>query len=400
VKQKATGFLAFILIILGIAFHTYGQTIVPKYSVLSVNNPFSKFNMPIGLAILRFDGSTTLDVKLYNILKQDTTVLKRFTIFPYSVLQAQMDVLGLTTLDPNNQHTLSQLRDQLNINLVVTGRETDNGFELYLLATNGSRVYSHTFINTIKSNAIDDAAKLFRDNIQTDYINLGVINWVLVDSGTFNMGSNDGYPDEKPVHPVHVNSFYISPTKVTFAQYDAFCDATGRPRVDDNGWGRGSMPVSVTWDDANAYCKWLSEQLGENIHLPTEAQFEFAARGGNKSRGTKYSGSDYIDDVAWFVGDSKGRPHEVGTRMPNELGLYDMTGDMWEWCQDWYHSTYNGAPNDGSAWNTEDPNTPYHVVRGGDWNSSSYNCRVSVRNDGNSSGWVNSAGFRLVKEIK
>lgn len=230
---------------------------------------------------------------------------------------------------------------------------------------------------------------------------VGNIEWIQVEGGTFEMGSNDGYGNEKPVRSVQVRPFFMSATKVTFDQYDAFCNATGRKRLDDNGWGRGKMPVyNVSWDEANAYCQWLSDQLEDTVRLPSEAEFEFAARGGMKSGGHIYSGSDYVDDVAWFVGNSKGRPHEVGGRMPDELGFYDLSGDVWEWCADWYHTSYDGAPTDSKAWNEEDPNTPYHAVRGGGWDCSSTNCRVSVRNAGNSSGWVNFAGFRLVREAK
>jgi formylglycine-generating enzyme required for sulfatase activity len=401
VKQKSGFLYTILLIIAGVYCQTFAQTVVPKYSALSANNPFSRYSSPIGLAILRFDGDAVLDIKLFNILKQDTAVLKKFTIFPYNVLQAQMSVLGLSSLDPSDRETLSQLRDQLNISLVVTGKAITSGFELRLLPTNGSGPYVRTYLNTANSTALNDAAKLFRDNVQTDYINVGSIDWVRVDSGTFQMGSNEGYGDERPVHAVSVKSFYMSATEVTFDQYDAFCEATGRAKSDDNGWGRGKMPVSnVSWDDANAYCHWLSEQLGETVRMPTEAEFEYAARGGNKSKATKFSGSDYSDDVAWFIGNSKGRPHDVGSRMPNELGLYDMSGNVWEWCLDWYHSSYDGAPTDGSAWNVESPDTPYHVVRCGSWNSSSENCRVAVRNAGSASGWVNFAGFRLVREIK
>ncbi len=379
----------------------FSQSLVPKYSKLPGNSLLNSYSPPIGLAILRFDGDALLDIRLFNLLKQDTSVLKRFTIFPYNVLQAQMNVLGLTSLDPNDPQTLNQLRDQLNINLVVTGKPEPNGFEIQILSTSGLKPYVHLFLNTSQSIAIDDAARLFRENIQTDYVNVGTVEWVKVDSGTFQMGSNDGYGDERPVHTVNVKPFYMSTTEVTFDQYDAFCDATGRQKADDKGWGRGKMPVSaVSWDDADAYCKWLSQELGESIRLPTEAEFEFAARGGSVSKSAKFSGSDYIDDVAWFGGNARGRPHEVGSRMPNELGLYDMTGNVWEWCEDWYHSTYDGAPADGSAWNTEDPQSPYHVVRCGAWDCSADNCRITVRNAGNPAGWVNFAGFRLAKDIK
>ena len=400
-KYKLLVFSAVLLITFTFACQVFAQTLIPKYSKLGADNPFIGYSPPIGLAILRFNGDALLDIRQFNLLKQDTSVLKRFTIFPYNVLQAQMNVLGLVSLDPNDRRTLNQLREQLNINLVVTGRPLPNGFEMRILSTNGFTPYVHTFLNTSHSTALNDAARLFRENIQTDYINIGNIEWVPVDSGTFQMGSNNGYGDERPVHTVSVKSFYMSTTEVTFDQYDAFCDATGRDKPDDKGWGRGSMPIfAVSWDDANAYCKWLSDQTGETVRLPTEAELEFAARGGNISRGTKFSGSDNIEDVAWFGGNSKGKPHEVGGRMPNELGIYDLSGNVWEWCQDWYHSSYDGAPTDGSAWNIEDPQTPYHVVRCGAYDCSADNCRVTVRNAGNAAGWVNFAGFRLVKGTK
>lgn len=394
--------------LLGLALLTFaiscsapGQTRLPRYTAITSKSPFDSYKTPIGLAILVFNGDATLDIKLFNVLRQDTSVLKKFTIFPYDVLRTQMDALGLIKLDASDQHTLSQLRDQLNINLVVTGKAIDNGFDLAIVSTNGGKVFDHSYFNTSKSTAIADAALLFSGNIVTDYVDVGKIEWIEVDSGSCEMGSNDGYGDEKPVHTVQVKQYYMGATKVTFDQYDAFCDATGRNRLEDNGWGRGRMPVyNVSWDEANAYCKWLSDQLGEVICLPSEAEYEFAARGGTKSTGHIYSGSDYIDDVAWFVGNSKGQPHDVGGRMPNELGFYDLSGDAWEWCADWYHTSYNGAPSDGKPWNEEIPNTPYHAVRGGGWDCSSINCRVSVRNAGNSSGWVNFAGFRLVRESK
>lgn len=284
-KHKILIYSAFILVTLSINYQTPAQIVVPKYTSLSADNPFSKYRVPVGVALLRFDGDPSLGDKLFDILKQDTSVLKRFIIFPYNVLKAQMDVLNLTSLDPNDQHTLDQLRDQLNISLILTGKIVDNGFELRLLSTNGVTAYSCVYQNTSKSTAINDAIKLFTSNIQTQYINVGDIKWALVDGGTFQMGSTGGYGDELPVHTVTVKSFYMSPTEVTFDQYDAFCDATGRAKPDDNGWGRGQMPVSdVSWDDANAYCSWLSEQLGETVRLPTEAEFEYAAERETKAK--------------------------------------------------------------------------------------------------------------------
>ena len=138
--------------------------------------------------------------------------------------------------------------------------------------------------------------------------------------------------------------------------------ATGRRKSYDEGWGRGTRPViNVSWNDAIAYCNWLSEKeklpkaydsngnlldkdgrvttditkvLG--YRLPTEAEWEYAARGGNKSKGYKYAGSDNVGDVAWYNSNSGKKTQEVGKKAPNELGLYDMSGNVWEWCSDWY----------------------------------------------------------------
>jgi serine/threonine-protein kinase PpkA len=226
------------------------------------------------------------------------------------------------------------------------------------------------------------------------------IQWVFVDSGTFQMGSNS-FPSTKPLHTVKVSSFYMSATEITFEQYDKYCEATNAKKPSDNGWGRGKMPVvNVSWNDAVAYCQWVSDQTGKTVHLPTEAEFEFAARGGNKSGGYLYSGTNNPDLVAWYANDSGGKPHEVGTKAPNELGLYDMSGNVWEWCRDWYHQSYDGAPTDGKVWNVEDRFNPYRVLRGGSANGADYCSQVSFRF------WLapfyrdKVIGFRVVKEVK
>lgn len=173
------------------------------------------------------------------------------------------------------------------------------------------------------------------------------INWVRVDSGAFTRMS------DTVKHSVTVSSFYIAATEATFDQYDAFCEATHRAKPDDNGWGRGIRPViNVSWMDAAAYCEWASEMLGKTVRLPTEAEWEYAARGGNKSRGYKYSGNDsiHISDVAWFANNSNSQTHPVAEKAPNELGIYDMTGNVWEWCSDWYDGEYYAkSPSDNPS---------------------------------------------------
>ena len=205
-------------------------------------------------------------------------------------------------------------------------------------------------------------------------------NFVFVQGGTFQMGSNDGDSDEKPVHTVTVSSFYISKYEVTFAEYDKFCDATGRSKPDDEGWGRGNRPViNVSWNDATAYCQWLSQQTGQTYRLPTEAEWEYAARGGVETRqgvSLKYAGSNDIGEVAWDWYNSGDKTHPVGTKSPNSLGIYDMSGNVWEWCNDWYDS----YPSSSQTNPTGASSGSSRVVRGGSWNNIAAGCRVALRN--------------------
>jgi formylglycine-generating enzyme required for sulfatase activity len=183
---------------------------------------------------------------------------------------------------------------------------------------------------------------------------------VLVEAGNFQMGSTNGGADEQPVHIVHITRpLYIAKYAVTFEEYDRFCDDTIGIRRPRDSWGRATRPVSgVNWYDAVKYCNWLSEKEGltpcynvkgkltecdfsaDGYRLPTEAEWEYAARGGHKSQGYEYAGSNSVDDVGWYEGNSGGQTHPVGQKQPNELGLYDMSGNMWEWCWDWYGQDY------------------------------------------------------------
>ena len=208
------------------------------------------------------------------------------------------------------------------------------------------------------------------------------IDWVWVEGGSFEMGCTSEQSncdnDEKPVHEVYVDGFYMSKYEVTFAQYDRFCEETGRRKPDDEGWGRGNRPViNVNWNDAVAFCKWLSGKTGTTIRLPTEAEWEYAARGGKKSHGYKYAGSNNVDAVAWYSENSGNKTHLVGQKQPNELGLYDMSGNVWEWCQDWYDKNYySRSPRN----NPKGPSSSaYRVLRGGGWSELQKGLRCSNR---------------------
>jgi formylglycine-generating enzyme required for sulfatase activity len=238
---------------------------------------------------------------------------------------------------------------------------------------------------------------------------------VLVEGGTFQMGSSSGGDDdERPVHTVRLDSFRMTTTEVTFAQYDEFASATGRDLPDDEGWGRGERPViRVSWYDAVEYANWLSGQdgiepafriNGTNVtwerdtngwRLPTEAEWEYAARGGRNGRETSYAGRNDADEVAWYGDNSGNRTHPAGEKQANEQGLYDMSGNVWEWCWDWFGQEYYA---DSPAANPAGPSSgSYRVMRGGGWSYYAAYVRVASR-DGSipRNRYDRCGGFRLV----
>jgi len=245
---------------------------------------------------------------------------------------------------------------------------------------------------------------------------------VLVEKGSFTMGDTwgDGYNDEKPTHKVTFSyDFYIGKYEVTFNEYDAF--ATGRSKRYDEGWGRGSRPVIyVSWRNAVAYCNWLSEKeklpkayddkgnlLDKDgrvttdpskvvgYRLPTEAEWEYAARGGNKNKEYKYSGSDNVNDVAWYTSNSGNKTQEVGKKAPNELGIYDMSGNVWEWCSDWY-GDYSSSAQTNPYSSTSCSSRMY---RGGSWSINESGVRVADRNVGSPTYTNNGLGFRIARTV-
>ena len=221
---------------------------------------------------------------------------------------------------------------------------------------------------------------------------------VFVEGGTFIMGDSwgDGNSDEHPEHQVTLGNFKISKTEVTVRQYRQYCGETGRKMPESPPWGwLDDHPITkVSWHDCVAYCDWLSEKLDAEYRLPTEAEWEYAARGGKQSKGTKYSGGRSIELVGWFDENSNDRTQQVATKKPNELGLYDMSGNVWEWCRDWYEeSYYKNSPST----NPRGPSTGSHrVLRGGSWNASAEDCRVANRSNLTPGYRSYSDGFRVV----
>ncbi len=178
-----------------------------------------------------------------------------------------------------------------------------------------------------------------------------------------------GDKDEQPVHPVEIQKpFKVGRYEVTFEEYDRFALATGRGLPNDWRWGKGRQPVvDVSWDDAVAYAKWLSKQTGKRYRLPTEAEWEYAARAGTETN--YWWGNDLIRDMAICDGcgsrwDNK-QTAPVGSFKPNALGLYDTAGNVWEWVEDCYHDNFKGAPSNGRGWFNESGGQCLRVIRGG-----------------------------------
>ena len=215
-----------------------------------------------------------------------------------------------------------------------------------------------------------------------------------IEGGTFNMGSDfsegDSYRDEQPLHNVTLDDFYMGQTVVTQELWTAVMGSNPSNKKGDN------LPVeNVSWEDCQSFITKLNQLTGKEFRLPTEAEWEFAARGGKKSKGYKYSGSNTLEDVAWYADDSEGKTHPVAFKKPNELGLYDMSGNVWEWCYDWY-APYRSNDN-------INPHGPYNGVnkvnRGGAWPSSAGNCRVAGRSFDTLTSQYYFLGFRLAMSI-
>ena len=226
-----------------------------------------------------------------------------------------------------------------------------------------------------------------------------VFKMIKVEGGTFQMGAqrtnpdganydSDAYGEESPVHSVTLSDYYIGETEVTQELWEAVMGSNP-----SNFKGSQKPVEEVSWNKCQGFITRLNNLTGKNFRLPTEAEWEYAARGGNKSQGYKYSGSDNIEDVAWYTSNSSSTTHNVKTKSPNELGIYDMSGNVWEWCEDWY-----GDYSSGSHTNPTGPSSgSLRVLRGGSWNiNDAEYCRVSRRNFSYpGSNGSNCFGFRL-----
>ncbi len=222
--------------------------------------------------------------------------------------------------------------------------------------------------------------------------------WVFVLGSTFQMGRNGPYNDERPIHNVILSNYYIGKYEVTVKEYRKFTTATNRtfPTAPAWGWNDDAPMVKVSWNDAKDYCMWLDTTTGKTIRLPTEAEWEYAARGGINSQRFIFSGSNTLDHVGWYYLNGNSRTAVIGLKKSNELGIFDMSGNAWEWCSDWqgsYSSAIQRNPTGPANGNNK-------IFRGGSWfdyGLSDSECRVETRYDYTPNSKVDDGGFRIVK---
>ncbi len=231
-----------------------------------------------------------------------------------------------------------------------------------------------------------------------------------IPAGVYRMGDSvgDGSRDEKPVHVVNIKAFRLGAYEVTFDEYDVYAraiDGIGAVKndhfvstlPDDNGWGRGNRPVfNVSWDEAQGYITWLNKQTGRRFRLPTESEWEYAARAGTV---TNYPWGAKFASAQANGANSVKKTTPVGQYPANQFGLFDMIGNVYEWVEDCYHDGYVGAPTDGSAWLENADCSGRRISRGGSWGSDVTNLRVSNHFAVNITSRNGSLGFRLAEDL-
>ena len=245
---------------------------------------------------------------------------------------------------------------------------------------------------TVAQQPVVQATVTNSDNISIPVKDGISIDMVRVEAGTFTMGATpemkSPYDDEKPTHQVTLtNDYYIGKYEVTQALWQAVMGYNPSNFKGDN------LPVEqVNWYDCQEFISKLNNITGKKFRLPSEAEWEYAARGGKKSRGYQYSGSSNLSDVAWYEDNSGSKTHAVGSKQANELGIYDMTGNVWEWCQDWYGKYSRSSQTNPTCTN----NGFYRVSRGGCWGDAAWFCRSSYRYGRTSVYHYDFLGLRLV----
>ena len=345
-----------------------------------------------------YSGSNNLDEVAWYKMEDDWQLR--------DVAQLKPNELGIYDMTGNACEICSDWYDEYYGEVVTnpTGPETGDkyvvrGGDFWGAFTNTQRdsvgVYSHRHALGLRL-VIGENNAMPTPDLTTYTANGVAFNMVAVEGGTFTMGSNAGESNVRPAHQVTLSSYAIGQTEVTQKLWKAVMGENPSTVTGDN------LPVEhVNWDDCQEFVAKLNEQLASQLgdkvfRLPTEAEWEYAAKGGNKSVGCLYSGRNYIDDVAWYENNTDGQPRPVATKLPNELGIYDMSGNVEEWCYDWY-GAYSGKSQTDPVCYTIIDGDAGHAVRGGScWSHLASDCTTTARYGCGPSVYGGSRGLRLV----
>ena len=385
-----------------------GDQMIKKYLILSITlllllflfNTFTiaeeQKDDKINIAIMDFKAngmSATESAAFSEIIRDDFINSKHFKVLPRENMDNLLQEQALQQTGCTSEECAIQLGKILNVKKMIVG-SISYAFESYIVILKvvdvEKGVADCSIKETVKSkqDLIDALPKSVVKKVIAEYypdqktaeadIQKAETKenkydfepeMVLIPAGEFEMGSNE-YENEQPVHKVNLDAYYIGKYEVTFDEYDHYCETNNKAKPSDSNWGRGRRPViNVSWNDAVAYCEWLSEKTGKKYRLPTEAEWEKAARGGLS--GKKYPNGDHLDSTkANYNGSSSGEEYlektaPVGSYLANGYGLYDMAGNVWEWCNDWSMNQYSLS---SSISNPTGPSSGYNrVLRGGGW---------------------------------
>ena len=304
--------------------------------------------------------------------------------------------------EPFIEHNLANVVNIVNSSNITMEGVSLSGYGKVCLAGQNSRnisinnsVLNNGIYGTVLENCqnVSISESIIADNVELYYHKNSDMNYVdnkikilgyhipeliFVEGGSIEMLDETIIPPPKPTYLIS-GSFKMSKKEITFDEYDSFCLATGRGLPDDSEWGRGARPViNISYDDAELYCKWLSELTGKKVRLPNVTEWEFAARGGLKGGDDySYSGNNLLEPVAWCKYNANKMTEPVGLKAPNELGLFDMSGNVFEYCS---------STNDSMI-----------VLKGGSWANSGVSCRVADEVVSSINHWDDNIGFRIVQ---
>ena len=328
-----------------------------------------------------------------SVMQQKQSLIIRYTPSTATVLVDNKMVRGnngvAKTILPVGQHSyivacdgyeseegMVKLKASAPSNLQITLIRESVGAGIVNQQQSENQQLSNTYVASSSNNSSGSPSVASGSNAISIPVKDGIsIEMVKVEAGTFMMGATsemkDPYDDEKPVHQVTLtNDYYMGKYEVPQALWEAVMGSNPSEYKGDN------LPVEmVSWNDCQEFISKLNSLTGRKFRLPTEAEWEYAARGGKRSRGYQYSGNSNISDVAWYDGNSGSKPHPVGTKQANELGIYDMSGNVYEWCSDWYGSYSSSSQTNPTGADSGS----FRVFRGGGWGIYARGCRLSYR---------------------